>query len=49
MEQSVITQDTLGFLVEKAGSIIDRPLTEMEKTLMEFALDYVRLGLVEVK
>jgi len=49
MNQSVITDETLGYLVEKANSIIDRPLTEMEKSLMSFALDYVRLGLVEVK
>ena len=49
MNQSVITPDTLGILVAKAEAVVSRNLTEMEKTLMEYALEQVRLGLVEVK
>ena len=48
MEQSVITPDTLALVIAKAEKVISRNLTEMEKTLMEFALEQVRLGLVEV-
>lgn len=48
MTQSVITDKTLGILVDKANSIISRPLTDMEKALMQYAIDQIRLGLVEV-
>lgn len=48
MTQSVITQDTAVVLIAKAEAVIDRPLTEMEKALVEYAIDQVRLGLVEV-
>lgn len=48
MEQSVVTADTLAILVAKAEKVIARNLTDMEKVLMEYALEQVRLGLVEV-
>lgn len=49
MTQSVITQDTAVALIAKAEGIISRPLSDMEKVLVEYVLDQVRLGLVEVK
>ena len=49
MTQSVITENTLEVLVAKAESVISRQLTEMEKALVEYAIEQVRLGLVEVK
>jgi hypothetical protein len=48
MNQSVITENTLELIVSKAQGIVDRPLTDMEKALMEYAIEQVRLGLVEV-
>lgn len=48
MEQSVITSDTFSILVARAEGIIDRPINDMEKALIEYVLDQVRLGLVEV-
>jgi hypothetical protein len=47
MNQSVITENTLEAIISKAQGIIDRPITDMEKALMEYAIDQVRLGLVE--
>lgn len=48
MTQSVITEGiTLDKLVAKAEGIIERELTQMEKTLMDYALEQVRLGLVD--
>lgn len=44
MEQSVITSDTFGILVARAEDIIDRPLSDMEKALVEYAIDQIRLG-----
>jgi hypothetical protein len=47
MNQSVITPEaTLEKVVARAEAIVDRSLTEMEKTFVEFALEQVRLGLV---
>ena len=47
MNQSVITVDeTLALVVAKAEAVVERELTAMEKTMMEFALEQVRLGLV---
>lgn len=47
MNQSVIVKnETLATLVAKAEEIVSRPLTEMEKTFMEFAVEEIRLGLV---
>jgi hypothetical protein len=48
MEQSVTTPATAGVIIAKAQAIIDRPLTDMEIALMEYAIDQIRLGLVEV-
>jgi hypothetical protein len=48
MEQSVVTPETVGLIVAKAQGIIDRPLTDMEIALMEYAVEQIRLGLVEV-
>jgi hypothetical protein len=48
MIQSVVTPETVGLIVAKAQGIIDRPLTDMEIALMEYAIDQIRLGLVEV-
>jgi len=48
MEQSVTTPETAGVIIAKAQAIIDRPLTDMEIALMEYAIDQIRLGLVEV-
>lgn len=49
MTQSVITPDTAVALIAKAEAVISRPLSDMEKALVEYAIDQVRLGLVEVK
>jgi hypothetical protein len=49
MKQSVITPETLDLLVAKAEGVISRKLDDMEKALMEYAIDQIRLGLVEVK
>ena len=47
MEQSVIVKDeTLALVVAKAEAVVERELTAMEKTFVEFALEQVRLGLV---
>ena len=47
MEQSVVVlEDTLALIVAKAEAIVERELTAMEKTMMEFALEQIRLGLV---
>lgn len=48
MEQSVVTSDTAVTLIARAEGIIDRPINDMEKALIEYVLDQVRLGLVEV-
>jgi hypothetical protein len=48
MEQSVTTPETAGIIIAKAQTIIDRPLTDMEIALMEYAIDQIRLGLVGV-
>jgi hypothetical protein len=48
MIQSVVTPDTSGIIISKAQGIIDRPLTDMEIALMEYAIDQIRLGLVGV-
>jgi hypothetical protein len=47
MNQSVITDTTLEAIATRAEGIIDRPLTFMEKTLIEYALEQVRLGIAE--
>jgi hypothetical protein len=47
MNQSVITDTTLSAIINRAEAIIDRPLTYMESALIEYAIDQVRLGLVE--
>lgn len=48
MNQSVIIKnETLEKIVAHAERVIDRNLTESEKSLMEFALEQVRLGLVK--
>jgi hypothetical protein len=49
MNQSVITPDTLGILVARAENVVGRKLTDLEQTLMEYAVEQVRLGLVEVE
>lgn len=49
MTQSVITNDTLGILVEKLEKIVDRELTGVEKAIVDYALIQIQLGLVEVK
>ena len=47
MEQSVIVKDeTLAIIVAKAEEVVERSLTEMEKTFVEFAVEQIRLGLV---
>jgi hypothetical protein len=47
MEQSVITLDeTLAVIVAKAEAVVERELTAMEKVMMEFAVEQIRLGLV---
>ena len=48
MIQSVVTPDTAGIIIAKAQAIVDRPLTEMEIAFIEYAIDQIRLGLVEV-
>lgn len=48
MNQSVITPETAVILADRAEGVISRQLTEMEKALIEYVLDQVRLGLVEV-
>ena len=48
MKQSTVTPETSGVIISKAQGIIDRPLTDMEIALMEYAIDQIRLGLVEV-
>lgn len=49
MEQSVIVEfDTVATILTRAEGIIDRPLTDMEKALVEYAVDQIRLGLVGV-
>lgn len=48
MTQSVINEYTFSRLVSKSEAIISRELTEMEKALLEYAIDQIRLGLVEV-
>lgn len=47
MIQSVITGDTAVAVIASAGEVIGRELTDFEKTLVEYALDQVRLGLVD--
>lgn len=48
MEQSAIIKDeTLAKIVTHAEKTIGRELQDFEKTLMEFALEQVRLGLVK--
>lgn len=49
MKQSEITQDTQPLLVEKLEAILERNLTLVEGAIVEYVLDQVRLGLVEVK
>ena len=47
MNQSVIVKDeTLALVVAKAEAVVERELTAMEKTMMEFAVEQIRLGLV---
>lgn len=47
MNQSVIVKDeTLNKIVSQVEKTISRELTDFEKTLMEYAIDQVRLGLV---
>ena len=46
MTQSVITPETAVVLVARAEGVISRQLTEMEKALLEYAIDQIRLGLV---
>jgi hypothetical protein len=48
MTQSVITQNTVEVLIAKAEGVVSRSLTDMEKALMEYAVEQIRLGLVEV-
>ena len=48
MNQSVIVKgETLDKIVTHAEKTIGRELEDFEKTLMEFALEQVRLGLVK--
>jgi hypothetical protein len=49
MNQSVITPDTLGILVGKLEQVVDRELTGLEKSLIDYVLIQIQLGLVEVK
>jgi|LauGreDrversion4_2_1035121.scaffolds.fasta_scaffold226024_1 hypothetical protein len=49
MTQSVITSDTLGILVGKLEQVVDRELTGLEKSLIDYTLIQIQLGLVEVK
>ena len=49
MKQSVITPETAVTLIAKAEGVISRQLTDMEKALVEYVLDQVRLGVVEEK
>lgn len=47
MNQSVVVKDeTLAVIIAKVEAILEREVTEMEKTLMEFSVDQIRLGLV---
>jgi hypothetical protein len=48
MEQSVITSKTAEVLFMRAEAVVNRELTDLEKALVEYALDQVRLGLVNV-
>lgn len=48
MEQSVIVKDrTLNAIVASAEKTIGREVTQMEKALMEYALEQIRLGVAE--
>ena len=48
MNQSIIIKnETLEKIVAHAERVIDRNLTESEKSLMEFAIEQIRLGLVK--
>jgi hypothetical protein len=47
MNQSVITDTTLEAIITRAEGIIDRPLSFMERALVEYALEQVRLGIAE--
>lgn len=47
MNQSEIVKDeTLTKIIAKAEAVVKRELTEMEKTLMEYTVEQIRLGLV---
>lgn len=48
MNQSVITADTLGIVIAKAEKVIGRELSFMEQALVEYAIEQIRLGVVEV-
>lgn len=47
MTQSLVTQETAVTLIARASKVVNRDLTEMEKALVEYVLDQVRLGLVD--
>jgi hypothetical protein len=48
MIQSVVTPETAGLIIAKAQGIVERPLTEMEIAFIEYAVEQIRLGIVEV-
>ena len=47
MNQSLVTQETAVTLIARAETVISRQLSDMEKALVEYVLDQVRLGLVD--
>ena len=50
MEQSLIIKDeTLAKIVAHAEKVIDRKLTCSEQALIEFAVEEIRLGLVNLE
>lgn len=46
-QTEIIKDETLAKIVAHAERVIDRNLTESEKSLMEFAIEQIRLGLVK--
>ena len=48
MEQSVITDTTLGALKASAEKVLGRELEQMEYAVMEFAVNQIRLGVAEL-
>lgn len=47
MKQAEVTKETKDVLVAKLERVLERKLTGMEDTIVEFVLEQVRLNLVE--